>query len=198
MSIRGLTGRTLQLGVRKNPSNEWHIGVKPLFDAFPEDLVERMKSERSKVRSVEFQNEIAHLEAEALTPGAKDPLWKQEHENRIQLAQAWQKSASNDFGPVVDCVVYNDGTNWRAIVDTSEKGECAELPAMANYFLERQYRRFSDRDLMNFCVNIYNNGNTLCIVTPAGSHGTHVAGIVGAYYPTQPELNGYIYDVDFD
>lgn len=27
-------------------------------------------------------------------------------------------------------------------------------------------------------------------VTNAGSHGTHVAGIVGAFYPDQPELNG--------
>lgn len=32
--------------------------------------------------------------------------------------------------------------------------------------------------------------DTLTIVADAGSHGTHVAGIVGAHHPDHPELNG--------
>jgi tripeptidyl-peptidase-2 len=43
---------------------------------------------------------------------------------------------------------------------------------------------------MNFSVKIYHNGHVLSIVTAAGTHGTHVAGIVGAHFPDQPELNG--------
>jgi tripeptidyl-peptidase-2 len=61
---------------------------------------------------------------------------------------------------------------------------------MTDYHVEREYRRFDDASLLNFVVNIHNDGNTLAVVTPAGAHGTHVAGIVGAYYPQQPELCG--------
>ena len=61
---------------------------------------------------------------------------------------------------------------------------------MTDYFVEKEHRRFDDASLLNFVVNVYNEGNTLAVVTPAGAHGSHVAGIVGAYYPDQPELNG--------
>jgi tripeptidyl-peptidase-2 len=43
---------------------------------------------------------------------------------------------------------------------------------------------------MNYTINIYEEGNLLSIVTTCGSHGTHVAGIIGAYYENQEELNG--------
>jgi tripeptidyl-peptidase-2 len=189
-SIRGITGRQLQLGPRKCPSNEFHIGVKALFDAFPEDLVERLKAERGKSRNVEWANELARIEAEQATLTTKDAQQKLEYENRVALLQALQKQHATDVGPLCDCVVYHDGSAWRAIVDTSERGDMTDGPAMTSYFVERQCRRFGNRDFMNFTVNIYNNGNTLSLVTPAGAHGTHVAGIVGAYYPNQPELNG--------
>lgn len=44
--------------------------------------------------------------------------------------------------------------------------------------------------LLNYALNIYEEGKRLCIAADAGSHGTHVAGIVAACFPDQPELNG--------
>lgn len=39
-------------------------------------------------------------------------------------------------------------------------------------------------------LQVYDGGSTVSIVTDAGSHGTHVAGIVAAYHPHHPDLNG--------
>ena len=38
-----------------------------------------------------------------------------------------------DAGPVYDCVVFNDGTTWRAAVDVSEKGDLASSVLLADY-----------------------------------------------------------------
>ena len=45
---------------------------------------------------------------------------------------------------------------------------------------ERQFATFSALDACNYAVNIFDEGETLSIVTDCGSHGTHVAGIVAA------------------
>ncbi|KAL9646247.1 hypothetical protein ABK040_009934 [Willaertia magna] len=61
---------------------------------------------------------------------------------------------------------------------------------LCDYRLEYKYDTFSEEDLLNYSVNIYDDGNVLSIVVPSGGHGTHVAGIIGAYFPENPELNG--------
>lgn len=43
---------------------------------------------------------------------------------------------------------------------------------------------------LSFCVQVYQDGDLLCIVTDAGSHGTHVAGIVAAHFDTEPSRSG--------
>lgn len=93
-------------------------------------------------------------------------------------------------GPVYDCLLFHDGENWNAIVDTTELGDLRSLEPMVDYRLKRQFSRFSDDDCLNFSVNIYDDGNILSIVVDSGSHGTHVAGIVGAYFPDNTESNG--------
>ena len=61
---------------------------------------------------------------------------------------------------------------------------------MTDYRHSQQYGTFSSVDALNYCVNIFDNGDILSIVVDAGAHGSHVAGIVSAYHPTQLELNG--------
>ncbi len=90
----------------------------------------------------------------------------------------------------MDCVVFHDGTRWRAVVDADEDGDLAEHKTLTNFALERQYGTFGTEDLLNYGVNIYDEGKLLSIVTDAGAHGTHVAGIVAAHHPDQPARNG--------
>ena len=106
---------------------------------------------------------------------------------RINLLKSLEKD-SDDPGPIYDCLVFHDGDCWQAAIDTSETGDFEKyniLP-MTDYRIHRQYSTFSRQDCLNFCVNIYDEGSILSIVTDAGAHGTHVSGIVSAYHPDQP------------
>ena len=100
-------------------------------------------------------------------------------------------------GPLLQCVVWHDGTHWRAAVDTSDmhepgsgKGLLADFKPLTNYKAERQFGTFSAQDGCNFVCNIYEEGDVLSIVVDSGSHGTHVAGITAAHQPGNPSLNG--------
>ena len=96
----------------------------------------------------------------------------------------------DDPGPMFDCIVFHDGTSWRAAVDTNEDGAFGDEKVMTNFRSERQYATFGQDDLLNFALNIYQDGNLLSIVVDSGNHGTHVAGTVAAHFPGQPELDG--------
>ncbi len=46
-------------------------------------------------------------------------------------------------------------------------------------------------------IYVFNSGNLVSIVVPGGSHGTHVAGIVGGYYKDDASLNDIVPGVQF-
>lgn len=100
-------------------------------------------------------------------------------------------------GPILDCVVWHDGSKWLAALDTSElhsegsgDGKLAAFVPMTNYRDEHQFSTFSGTTAGNFVCNIYNDGNTLSIVVDDHMHGTHVAGIIAANHPKNPDMNG--------
>lgn len=100
-------------------------------------------------------------------------------------------------GPLLQCVVWHDGTHWRAALDTQDmyepdsgKGKLADFQPLTNYKTEQAYGTFSKEDGCNFVCNIYEGGDVLSIVVDSGSHGTHVAGITAAHQPDNPNLNG--------
>ena len=130
-----------------------------------------------------------------------------------QIAK-WYKDEGGDPGPVFDVIAWrqSDG-HWVAVVDTSEAGDLAGVEPMLPYKFMRQWRRLSDEAQLNYAVNIYLDGATsvaepedvsildamehlnsvtVSIITDAGSHGTHVAGISAGYFPddTSGTLNG--------
>lgn len=118
-----------------------------------------------------------------------DKMAKAELDAQLAMLEACEKNYSEP-SPVYDCVVFHDGTRWRAVVDTTEQGQLAGLPALADYREEQQHAIFTDADQMSYSVKIYEDGKILSIVTTSGSHGTHVAGILAAHNPGCPEKNG--------
>eukprot|EP00158_Paraphelidium_tribonemae_P009110 Partr_v1_DN28774_c0_g1_i4_m63419 putative tripeptidyl peptidase ii len=169
------------------------------FDIFPKELVTRMSTERKEKFVIEHSKlvnaaqtelnawNVAHPSSSALDEAAS--LAKMDLEARIEaLTEAFK--SYEDVGPVYDCVLFHDGKVWRAAVDTFETGDLSSFVPLADYKLEPKYCCFSSDDMLNFSVKIYDDGDVLSVVTLAGSHGTHVAAISAANYPSEPELNG--------
>ena len=195
--LTGLSGRTLTLDPAwKNPSGEYHLGCKPAYELYPGGLVGRLRGERGekwgerqRAAVNAAKRGIAAWDVAHPSPTPEEKKERTEIAQRLSLLEGMQKD-HRDPGPIFDCVVFHDGEVWRAAIDTDEDGELADEDALANYRLEHRFDTFSDEDLLNYAVNIYEEGNLLSIVTDTGSHGTHVAGIVAAHFPDRPEMNG--------
>ncbi|KAG8181078.1 hypothetical protein JTE90_014790 [Oedothorax gibbosus] len=199
--ITGLTGRTLQIPTTwKNPTGKYHIGVKNASDLYPKQLRERMMKETKdiswdpahkiliaettrKLQEFNNQNPIT-----SQTP-LQIKLQKEELEAKLEVLNSLEKKY-NFTGPAFDCVVFHDGEMWRAVIDTTTKGELRKCKVLGPYSETHEYAKLTDYDQLNYCVNIYEDGNLLEIVTQSSAHGTHVASIAAAHFPDNPEKNG--------
>ncbi|KAI9384993.1 hypothetical protein POPTR_012G142200v4 [Populus trichocarpa] len=202
--IQGALGASLVVNSSwKNPSGEWHVGYKFLFELLTGTLTSRLKKERKKKWDEKNQEEIAkavkHLdEFNQKHSNPEDADLKRVREdlqNRIDLLRK-QADVYDDKGPIIDAVVWHDGELWRAALDTqsleddSDCGKLANFVPLTNYRIERKYGVFSKLDACTFVLNVYSDGNILSIVTDCSPHGTHVAGIATAFHPKESLLNG--------
>ncbi|CAG8819168.1 11598_t:CDS:2, partial [Gigaspora rosea] len=167
-TIQGLTGRTLIIDPKwNNPSGEYHIGIKRLYELFPSELVNRLRKEHKK----DFEKEHYRLQAEAQhnlslweeshsssNPPESDLATKADLEARIEVLKDLLKNY-DDPGIIVDVVTFFDGSDWRVVVDVDESCDLRDAPLLTDYRKERQYHTFSKEDRMNFSVNIYEEGN---------------------------------------
>lgn len=197
LKLQGLTGRELTVSADwNNADGEYHVGMKSAFDFFPNDLVPRAKQERRQEwerahRRVEteLRREIIAWDAAHPSPTTQQRREREELSERLKQLETLADD-SEDPGPLLDCVVFHDGTHWRAVVDTDEDGDLAEESVLTDYRTEQQFGTIAGAVRLNFAVNIYDEGNVLSIVADCNPHGTHVAGIVAGHFPEQPILNG--------
>ncbi|XP_031502252.1 tripeptidyl-peptidase 2 isoform X2 [Nymphaea colorata] len=187
----------------KNPSGEWHVGCKLIYELFTDALISRLKKERKKKWDERNQEAISDAlkalnEFDQKHPKADSVKLKKTREdlqNKVDLLRK-QADIYDDRGPVIDAVVWNDGDVWRVAVDTQqleedpEFGKLANFNPMTNFRTEHKYGIFSKLDVCSFVTNIYDEGNILSIVTDCSPHATHVAGIAAAFHPEEPLLNG--------
>ncbi|CAK9160937.1 unnamed protein product [Ilex paraguariensis] len=202
--IQGASGASLIVNSAwKNPSGEWHVGYKFVYDFFTDALTSRLKKERKKTWDKKNQEAIAEAvkqldELEKKHTKIEDANLKRDREdlqNRVDFLRK-QADSYDDKGPVVDAVTWHDGELWRVALDTQSLedepgcGKLADFVPLTNYRIEQNFGIFSKLDACTFVANVYNEGNILSIVTDSSPHGTHVAGIATAFHPKEPLLNG--------
>ncbi|KAJ1722431.1 hypothetical protein LPJ53_003157 [Coemansia erecta] len=195
LELTGVSGRILRLNPSwTNPSGEWRIGSKWFYDIAPGDVKSRVRTERESL----FKKNSQHLadyvssqkQAAKKAAGGDDEADKSsEFEAQVDVLNTLSTSYS-DQGPLLDCVVFHDGEQWRAAVDIDETGDLSEAKAMGAYKLTGDVALLSKRHLLYYTLNFYDNGDVLSIVTSVGGHSTHVAGIVAANHPEEPQNNG--------
>ncbi|CAD5208109.1 unnamed protein product [Bursaphelenchus xylophilus] len=196
--VIGLTGRTLKIPTSwKNPSNEYRLGLKRVYELYPEDLRSRVKHEKNKKFNEKTEKLIAqvlnrknqHLEEFGNTTNSVEEQWRRE-DLRSQMDILGGSSVNDDDGPVLDCIVWHDGEEWRACLDNTFQGDLFKCSPMTDYRKERQWGFLTPEDGLSYCLAIRNNGEILEITTPSGGHGTHCAHIAAAYYPESPKAGG--------
>lgn len=195
--IEGLSGRRLKPGASwVNPSGKYHVGIKRAYELFPGGLQGRVTQkhreawdEQQRQASTALKRQLFDWRNKHREPSRAQIKERDDLQTRLDELNAMQ-DGFDDPGPVFDCVVFHDGLTWRVAIDTNENSDLGDEKLLTNYRQERQYATFSDIDMLNFAVNIFEEGNLLSIVTDSGAHGTHVAGIVAAHHPENPELNG--------
>ncbi|AES62527.2 tripeptidyl peptidase II [Medicago truncatula] len=202
--ISGASGASLAINTSwKNPSGDWHVGYKLVYELFTETLTSRLKKERKNKWDEKNQEEIAKTvqqlsdfdQQHQKVEDAKLKKAREDLQNKLDLLRKHSESY-DDKGPAIDAVVWYDGEVWRVALDTqsleddSDCGRLANFVPLTNYRSERKYGVFSKLDACAFVVNVYDDGNILSIVTDSSPHGTHVAGIATAFHPEEPLLNG--------
>ncbi|CAH0592745.1 unnamed protein product [Chrysodeixis includens] len=200
--ITGLTGRKLKIPeLWKNPTGSWRVGVLHPFSLYPSKLKERIQEHRKehawdvgyKPAFAEANKQLQDFETDVVsknpTLSPEDKILKEELEARVEVLQAAEKKY-NDVGPTYDCVLFHDGTIWRACIDTSESGDLASGPFLGEYSVTHEHTHLTPFDEMTISINVHDEGHTLEVVGMCSTHGTHVAAIAAGYFPSEPDRNG--------
>mmetsp|Transcript_19090 Transcript_19090/g.31942 ORF Transcript_19090/g.31942 Transcript_19090/m.31942 type:complete len:1345 (-) Transcript_19090:227-4261(-) len=189
--LKGKSGRKIIINPAwTNPTGKYHVGIKKLNELYTKGLRNRMKKHRKEEfdkhqKQVEKQIKEKIALSSNLEKADQDDLTAQ-----LSVLREMGDEQSAGIGAVIDCVVFHDGDRWQAVVDCSATGDMSTLSPMSDFNHKQEFRSFTKEDCFNFGVHIYDEGKVLSIVVDTGAHGTHVAGIIAAHHPEQPEING--------
>ena len=110
------TKRTLRISPEwKNPTGVWKVGAKRAYDLWPTELVKRRTQQRRAAFDVSHAALLQRVQRELAEVKEEDAQRKDELQTRIDLLRALHKSWK-DAGPIIETVVFHDGTHWRAAV----------------------------------------------------------------------------------
>lgn len=199
-TLPGLSGRSLHLppGL-SNPAGEFRLGLKRAEDIFPRRAYARLveyeeeqwKAERSRRRAE--RERAQRTAARSFEDKAPEDRTRAELDQAAREAQleALEEGFLSDRAPIhYDCVVWNDGSDWRVLVDTDRDGDLADETMLRPFGVAGEYAVFDEVSNLSFGVQVYEEGDLLSLVTVSGTHGSHVASIAAAHFPDAPQRDG--------
>uniref|UniRef100_A0AC34GTR3 Tripeptidyl-peptidase 2 n=1 Tax=Panagrolaimus sp. ES5 TaxID=591445 RepID=A0AC34GTR3_9BILA len=194
----GLTERKLKIPKDwRNPSGDWHLGTKPIYELYTTDVLTRIKSakkskfeQKINLERIKAMKEMKEHESKVAFSSSKISDFEDRQEITQKLEQLKLAEKEEIESPVADCIVWFDGEKWKACIDTSCKGDLEAEKVMSSFRENHEYGYVSKKCLVTYCITIHKNGNLLEICVPNGSHGSHVAHIAAAHFPDDPEKDG--------
>lgn len=189
-ALIGLSGRRLRLGAHRAEAGQYHLGrVDAAF--LPGELRQRIQAERRE-RWEEGRRgfQEAKLRRGHQSGDAEPATLRQE-----EIAARWERF--DDPGPVYDLVVFEDAAGWKVVIDSDEDGELGEEPALRPFRDSGDWAVLGDEALLNYAVGVAEDGDEVVLYFDTNGHGTHVAGIVGAWEGEGGRLNGVAPGVEF-
>jgi len=194
--VPGLTGRMLRLGEFRGEGGRVRLGRLAAREVFPPGLNRRLRDarreDRQRVIDV-WEKEIAAAEAARARGGAEAEsiAARRDPAAAYRRARLEADRAYRDPGPSFDVAAARRNGSWEVRLDLDEDGDLGE---------ERSLRPFRENgDFVTFPAPatfsaalawIAEDGARCSIFFDEGGHGTHVAGIVGAWYAPDDPLNG--------
>ncbi len=188
--LTGLSGRLLELGDHRASDGDYRLGrIDAAF--LPGELRGRIAASRRQEwerGSREFRE--ASLRREHDSGDAAPASLRQE-----EIAARWAEF--DDPGPVYDLVLFDDGDGWRVVIDADEDGDLGEEQALRPFRESGDWAVLGDEALLNYGVGVERGGDEVVLYFDTNGHGTHVAGIVGAWEGEGGRLNGVAPGVEF-
>ena len=187
----GHTGRLLRLGAHRSEDGRYRLGRISARETLPPGLLRRLMAERAEARRLRIDAWEARTSAEEV----------RETGDSLRAYRELRRAAHRDWddpGPAYDLVALRLGGAWKLVIDTDEDGELGDETPLAPFREEGDLALFPGSANFSLALSwIADDGARASLVFDEGGHGTHVAGIVGAWYGPDDPLNGLAPGVQF-
>jgi tripeptidyl-peptidase II len=181
--LLGLSGRQLSLGKYAGAAEYGMLRVD--LDFLPDSLEGRIQGDR---RQDWKQARSRFQEAQVI---ATDPDLSVA---ALETKRRFEKFS--DEGPVWDALVFNYQGERVLVIDNDEDGDLGEEPALRSFRESGDWATLGDEALLNYAVG-FEGVDQVMLYFDAHGHGTHVAGIIGAYQGENGRMNGIAPGVEF-
>lgn len=212
--LTGWTGRTLHLGSYRAEDGAYRLGRLSARETLPQGMTARLLELRRESRRLAidaWESRSGGTDDVKRGDSGETPQveWEDPDDmdttrvpaDRAEAYRDARRAANRDFrdpGPVYDLVAWRSAGAWRLVIDTDEDGDLADEKELLPYSKRGDLALFpAPAELSVALASIADDGARVSLMFDEGGHGSHVAGIIGAWYGPDDPMNGLAPGVRF-